>query len=135
MNAGMMPAFGETDALAFFEGKSLRLSILDWATDLDFRYSEGRIQRVDKVTPDVRFTGSSMDFINLARQRVDPDTLFFQRRLIAEGDMALAVGLKNVLLGIDRSQQPVPFARFLDVLGDVLEALEYARAKCRHSDW
>lgn len=132
LNAGMMPALNEIDALGFFEGKSLRLSVLDWSVDLDFYYEGGRISPCfDEGLPDVSFSGSSTDFIDLARHRVDPDTLFFQRRLVAEGDMALAVGLKNALLGVDRSQQPVVFTRILDVLGDVLEALEYACGRIR----
>ena len=55
---------------------------------------------------DVVFCGNSMAFKTLALRREDPDTLFFQRRLMIEGDTELGLGLKNLLDSIDTEQLP-----------------------------
>ena len=39
------------------------------------------------------------DFVALALRREDPDTLFFQRRLVVEGETETGLHLKNLLDG------------------------------------
>jgi len=46
---------------------------------------------------DVTIRASLADYIALALRREDPDTLFFTRRLVIEGDTALGLELKNAL--------------------------------------
>ncbi|HBI80195.1 MAG TPA: sterol-binding protein, partial [Marinobacter adhaerens] len=45
--------------------------------------------------------GSLAAFRTLAERRQDPDQLFFQRRLVIEGDTELGLSLKNLLDSIE----------------------------------
>jgi O2-independent ubiquinone biosynthesis accessory factor UbiT len=47
--------------------------------------------------PDVTVRASLADFLALALRREDPDTLFFTRRLVIEGDTELGLTIKNAL--------------------------------------
>lgn len=46
---------------------------------------------------DVTVRASLRDYVRLALRREDPDTLFFTRRLVLEGDTELGLALKNAL--------------------------------------
>jgi predicted lipid carrier protein YhbT len=46
---------------------------------------------------DVTVRASLADYAALALRREDPDTLFFSRRLVIEGDTALGLVVKNAL--------------------------------------
>ena len=48
-------------------------------------------------TPYLRFIASARDFALLAAREEDPDTLFFNRRLVVEGDTEAALLVKNAL--------------------------------------
>ena len=47
--------------------------------------------------PDVTVRASLGDYFALALRREDPDTLFFTRRLVIEGDTGLGLEIKNAL--------------------------------------
>lgn len=53
---------------------------------------------------DVSFTATAEDFVRLALRLEDPDTLFFNRRLIIEGDTDLGLRVKNMLDGVELEQ-------------------------------
>lgn len=53
---------------------------------------------------DVTFTATAQDFARLALRLEDPDTLFFNRRLIIEGDTDLGLRVKNLLDGVELEQ-------------------------------
>jgi len=58
--------------------------------------------RPEKAGPvDVTFTASAEDFARLSLRLEDPDTLFFNRRLLIEGDTDLGLTLKNLLDAVD----------------------------------
>ena len=46
---------------------------------------------------DVTIRAKLEDYVALALRREDPDSLFFTRRIVIEGDTALGVALKNAL--------------------------------------
>jgi len=48
-------------------------------------------------TPHLRFRASARDFALLAAREEDADTLFFNRRLVVEGDTEAALLVKNTL--------------------------------------
>lgn len=50
---------------------------------------------------DVTFTATLMDFVHLSLRLEDPDTLFFNRRLLIEGDTDLGLRVKNMLDGVE----------------------------------
>lgn len=47
--------------------------------------------------PDVTVRARLADYLALALRGEDPDTLFFTRRLVIEGDTELALAVKNAL--------------------------------------
>jgi predicted lipid carrier protein YhbT len=55
-----------------------------------------RANRSGKI-PDLTISAKCYDFIQLALRKEDPDTLFFSRRLLMEGDTELGLLLKNTL--------------------------------------
>jgi predicted lipid carrier protein YhbT len=59
-----------------------------------------------RCPPAVTIRASARDFWRLARRVEDPDTLFFARRLVIEGDTELGLSLKNALDAIDWAELP-----------------------------
>ena len=94
---------GEFD---FLEDRWVKIHISD--ADLAFYLSFNGDQLVmGSACPcAVEFRGDLQAFRTLALRREDPDTLFFQRRLMIEGDTELGLGLKNLLDSIDIEQLP-----------------------------
>lgn len=97
---------GELD---FLEGRILQIEIEDLG--LDYRLTLLKQRLAPGVThrdPDVRFGGHLKEFMLLALQKEDPDTLFFQRRLQLEGDTELGLEIKNFLYTLDQDVLPAP---------------------------
>lgn len=69
----------------------------------------------DSGAPDLTITATAGDFLRLLARREDPDTLFFSRRLVSEGDTELGLVVKNLLDALDPevvlSRLPAPLAR------------------------
>jgi predicted lipid carrier protein YhbT len=65
--------------------------------------------------PDLTISASARDFLLLLSRREDPDTLFFSRRLVSEGDTELGLTVKNLLDALDPElvlrPLPAPLAR------------------------
>ena len=79
-------------------------------------------------TADVTFTATAEDFMRLALRQEDPDTLFFNRRLLIEGNTDLGLTVKNMLdsveLGDLVDRLPAGFA----YIGHKLKASQFASA-------
>lgn len=71
--------------------------------------------------PDATIQGDSVALLLMAAQRVDPDTLFFQRRLTVQGDTELGLQAKNLLDTLEPDDLPAPLARLLDHAGRAAE--------------
>jgi O2-independent ubiquinone biosynthesis accessory factor UbiT len=91
-----LPPGSLRDALSPLRGKVLRLEI----AGLGF----GPQLTLDAIglrpafgAPDVIMRASLADYVALALRHEDPDTLFFTRRLVLEGDTALGLEIKNAL--------------------------------------
>lgn len=110
-------AEGELD---FLEGYIVALKL----TDLDFvlliTLQDGTLQLLDTGTPDVTLSACSPDLVLIAARKVDPDTLFFQRRLQIEGDTELGLAVKNLLDGQDLSMLPDMVNKLLEMSGQSL---------------
>ena len=69
----------------------------------------------DSGAPDLTISASARDFLLLLSRREDPDTLFFSRRLVSEGDTELGLTVKNLLDALDPETVlcglPAPLAR------------------------
>lgn len=104
-------------AFDLLHGRWLRLEVSDlgltWC--LSCQDSQLRVGRCDAV--DVCIRGQWRDFLLLASRQEDPDTLFFRRRLVIEGDTDLGLGVKNLLDGLDPDQLPPRFWQLVREMG------------------
>ena len=83
-------------------GKRFAIRVLDAGLTLRFAYgSRGFKPIFDSAAPDLTISARSRDFIALMAREEDPDTLFFSRRLLMEGDTDLGLLVKNTLDGIE----------------------------------
>jgi O2-independent ubiquinone biosynthesis accessory factor UbiT len=83
-------------------GKRFSIRVLDAGMTLRFAYGQRGFRPLfDAAKPDLTLSARSRDFIALLMREEDPDTLFFNRRLLMEGDTDLGLLVKNTLDGID----------------------------------
>ena len=81
--------------------------------------------------PAVTISAGLWDFMRLARRRTDPDTLFFARRLVIEGDTELGLLLKNRLDALDLSALLTTPPRPRDLFAALGAALQRRSATMR----
>jgi predicted lipid carrier protein YhbT len=87
------------DALA---RRSLRLAVDDAGLSFDFAWDgKAFVPCRAPARPDLVIRATLHDFGLLAARKEDPDTLFFSRRLVMEGDTELGLLIKNTLDAID----------------------------------
>ncbi|MFM2485251.1 ubiquinone anaerobic biosynthesis accessory factor UbiT [Celerinatantimonas yamalensis] len=97
---------GELD---FLQERRVTLQVQDIAGNWMITYRNGKLCVAEKgQASDVCFSGHLNDFIVMMGRREDPDTLFFQRRLVIEGDTQLGLEIKNLLDNIDYDELPKP---------------------------
>ena len=95
---------GDFDCL---EGKWVNIIVSDMGLSFFVTFHEDKLQLANNISKaDVVFSGNSKEFILLASRSEDPDSLFFQRRLLIEGDTELALSIKNSIDGIDFDNWP-----------------------------
>lgn len=83
-------------------GKRFAIRVLDAGLHLRFAYSARGFRPIfDADKPDLTISAKSRDFISLLTREEDPDTLFFSRRLLMEGDTDLGLLVKNTLDGVE----------------------------------
>jgi O2-independent ubiquinone biosynthesis accessory factor UbiT len=79
-------------------GKRLLIAVTDAGLTLRFSMTSGGfVPTTDKTEPDLRISATTRDFLALVLREEDPDTLFFSRRLLMEGDTDLGLLVKNTL--------------------------------------
>jgi predicted lipid carrier protein YhbT len=87
-----------SEALFPLHGKLISIRVTDASIVFFFSLSErGVTPRRPSLTADLTISASAYDFIQLAMRKEDPDTLFFSRRLLMEGDTELGLLVKNTL--------------------------------------
>jgi len=90
------------DVRAALIGKHLRLCAPDAGIAFDVAWNGSAFQTAARgAAPDLTIGASLHDFAQLAARKEDPDTLFFSRRLLMEGDTELGLMVKNTLDAID----------------------------------
>lgn len=83
-------------------GKRIAIHVTDAGLHLYFTVkSSGFSAATGSVAPDLAISATAHDFYLLAMRKEDPDTLFFNRRLIVEGDTELGLVAKNTLDAIE----------------------------------
>jgi predicted lipid carrier protein YhbT len=89
-------------ALEPLHGKLIGIHVTDAGLRFFFSVgSKGFIARKSGATPDLAFSATAHDFLLLAMRKEDPDTLFFSRRLLVEGDTELGLIAKNTLDAVE----------------------------------
>ncbi len=79
-------------------GKQVCIRVTDAGLNLHFTLSpNGLVATRVPALIDLTISASAQDFILLALRKEDPDTLFFSRRLVMEGDTELGLLAKNTL--------------------------------------
>lgn len=114
--------FGEhisTAALPELLGKKIKLKIRDMGVVLMFQAGPDGFFACNTGEADLTLTAMAQDFLALALRREDPDTLFFNRRLLMEGDTELGLLLKNTMDAMDKQA----FAPRLPAPARVISAL------------
>jgi len=101
----------EEGELEFLEGRWLSIEV----RDLDLKW-------FTSAPADVSFSATANDLLMIAARKQDPDTLFFQRRLVIEGDTELGLYVKNLMDAIELDAMPKPLRMLLLQLADFVEA-------------
>ncbi len=90
------------ESLEPLSGKLVCLRVLDGGLTLRFTLTpRGFRPAVSQAKPDLSISARACDFLALALRQEDPDTLFFSRRLVMEGDTDLGLLVKNTLDAVD----------------------------------
>jgi O2-independent ubiquinone biosynthesis accessory factor UbiT len=90
------------DVRQLLAGRKLRIAVSDAGLRFDFHWLNGRFSACAEASaPELAIIASAHDFLQLIRREEDPDTLFFSRRLVMEGDTELGLLVKNTLDAID----------------------------------
>ncbi|OMH32067.1 SCP2 domain-containing protein [Motiliproteus sp. MSK22-1] len=91
----------------FLEGKWMKVEITDIGMTWYFSYSEeGKLIVSNQENENASIRGNLKEFMLLASRSEDPDTLFFQRRLMIEGDTEIGLEVKNLMDAVDHDSFP-----------------------------
>lgn len=78
--------------------KKMRIQVRDAQVAFDFVWTGLRFVATKRVPQtDLTISANAHDFYLMSQRQVDPDTLFFSRRLLMEGDTELGLIVKNAL--------------------------------------
>jgi O2-independent ubiquinone biosynthesis accessory factor UbiT len=92
--ADQLPA----DVRQLLLNRKLRIHVRDARLTFDFSWTGQRFSAMQpQLHTDLSISANGHDFLRLAQRQEDPDTLFFSRRLIMEGDTELGLVVKNTL--------------------------------------
>ncbi|MFC1314956.1 MAG: sterol-binding protein [gamma proteobacterium symbiont of Ctena orbiculata] len=119
---------GELD---FLQGRVVQIKVSDLGLGYNLTLTNGVISEAGGMRVDLSITGSVYDYLLLISGKEDPDTLFFQRHLVMDGDTGLGVHLKNMLSAIELEQLPLPaeIRPYIERFIRVYENLPYMSAR------
>lgn len=113
----------QDEELEFLHGKWVEINISDIA--LTFQVSMGSELLIATDKPaDVTFSANVPELLLIASGKEDPDTLFFQRKLLIDGDTELGLEVKNLLLSIELDSLPQPVKLAIEKLSNTLVYLQ-----------
>jgi len=115
LNIALARGIVSREAFESFEGRVIRVEARDAGCGLCVTFLRGRFVAGGRPA-DVTIRAGVADFAALALRREDPDTLFFSRRLVIEGDTDLGLVVKNTLDALDWDRLPSPLARLARAL-------------------
>lgn len=113
-------------AFALLEGRWLRLEIADLGLAWCVSHGPRGLVIAREAPVDVCIRGNWCEFLLLASRQEDPDTLFFRRRLVIEGDTELGLAVKNLIDSLDPDDLPPLLWRGIRLCGAELAARQAA---------
>ncbi|EFT3794476.1 SCP2 domain-containing protein [Salmonella enterica] len=108
--------------LEFLEGRWLSIHVRDIDLKWYITVENEKLIVSQQADADVSFSADASDLLMIAARKQDPDTLFFQRRLVIEGDTELGLYVKNLMDAIELEQMPKALRVMLLQLADFVEA-------------
>lgn len=105
-NQALASAIAEGD-MDFLQDKWLKLEITSPHCQFYFTLRGQRICVSEHAEADVTFAGPLPSLLQMASKAVDPDTLFFQRKLSISGDTELGLEIKNLLDSLELDSLPL----------------------------
>lgn len=104
----------------FLSQRVLQVEIIDAGLFVGLSHQQGRIvcthfDRLARVPVDATLSIDSLNAIQLIQQEVDPDTLFFQRKLKINGDTELAHHAKNTIDTLNPELIPPFMLKIIDL--------------------
>lgn len=109
LNVALARGIMSREAFEPLEGKVVRIEARDAGSGACLTFVGGRFAAGGRAA-DVTIRACVADFIALALRREDPDTLFFSRRLVIEGNTELGLIAKNALDAVDWARLPTTLA-------------------------
>ncbi len=110
-------------AFDLLQERWLRLEVSDLGLAWCLSCQGTQLRVAQREAVDVCIRGTWRDFLLLASRQEDPDTLFFRRRLVIEGDTELGLAVKNLIDSLDPDQLPPLLWRLLQGAGQRLAQL------------
>lgn len=101
LNLLLLPLL-DAHARAALRGRVVSIRVADLGVDCRVRLASFGFAPA-RAAPEVVIRASAADYLRLARREEDPDTLFFARRLVIEGDTELGLAVKNGLDAVEWS--------------------------------
>jgi predicted lipid carrier protein YhbT len=90
-------------------GKRICVRVIDAGVTVTFTVTASGFFPAVAGGADVTFAATADDFLSLLLRHEDPDTLFFGRRLLIEGDTELGLYIKNTLDALEfKLRMPSP---------------------------
>ncbi len=108
-------------SLDILKGRILAITVSGPALRLRLTLAGGRLRSAGAGPADVTISARADDLVLLAARRIDPDTLFFQRRLRLSGDTELGLAVKNVLDTVALETLPPALGSLLEHLADAVD--------------
>ncbi len=131
LNATFKEQIGEGD-FDFLQDRQLQIEIIDANLFIGLSFNNQRITCThfasSSYSADATLSVDSYYAIQLAQQEVDPDTLFFQRKLKIKGDTELAHHVKNTIDTLDPNVIPQFLLKLIGIYKqNILEPVNYER--------
>ena len=109
----------------FLEDRWLELEVRDIGMKWYFTCRGDRLLiESHRDDSDITFSGNLNDFVLIAVRKVDPDTLFFQRRLRVVGPADLGMEIKHQIDNIDLDALPLLLNKLIDTCALIIRDVE-----------
>ncbi|HEY5762263.1 MAG TPA: SCP2 sterol-binding domain-containing protein [Rhodocyclaceae bacterium] len=108
LNAARLMRLLPIESLDALEGKLFRVAVNDTGSVAHFEYERSSFRPVfaPSRTPDLSFSADLSAYLKLLARQEDPDTLFFNRQLMIEGNTELGLMVKNMLDAVEWNRIP-----------------------------